>query len=310
MLGDTLRRLAEIVRRELGAKNARIEIGGDPPDDPAALWRELPAGFRVVALFEGPPADPAEKLARLNALVDSFSTVASEAAAARPAIRVPVIHALAVALADLAASAGGVGAAVIDVTSPMVWGSSDTSRSEAEDVEAALSAAALDERARAAGVDAAAMLALDPGALGPALAGSEAGVALAADLGRLLRVIQQRAPARGRDAAGWRRHLLIARAIASARRLIVSPPQPGHLRASGSEEGFGFLARDFATIYVLLVAFDGPFVGLHAEGALVHALPRIERLVLALPPAPPPTGGAEAKAGRVVSLALRRRRKR
>jgi hypothetical protein len=94
------------------------------------------------------------------------------------------------------------------------------------------------------------------------------------------------------------------------RRLLASPPQPGPLRASAYEEGFGFLAREFAGIYALLIAFDGPFVGLHAEGALVHAVPRIERLVLSLPPTPPPTGGAEAKAGRVVSLALRRKRRR
>lgn len=310
MPGDTLRRLAEIVRRELGAKNARVEIGGDSPDEPTALWRELPGGFRVVALFDEPPADPAERLARLDALVASFSTLTAEATAARPAVRVPVAHALAGALADLAAAAGGVGAVVIDAKSPIVWGSSDAARSEGEGVEAALSAAGLDERMRAAGLDAAVLLAMDPAALGPALVGSGAGAARVADFARLLRMIQQRAPGVERDATAWRRYLLVARAIATVRRLTATPPHPGPLRASAQEESFGFLARELAGIYVLLIAFDGPFVGLHAEGALVHAIPHIERLVLSLPPAPPPTGGSEAKAGRVVSLALRRKRRR
>jgi hypothetical protein len=310
MPGDTLRRLAEVVRRELGARNARVEIGGDPPDEPEALWRELSGGYRVVALFDAPPADREELIARLDALVESFSTVVTEATPVRRAIRVPAAHALAGALADLVAGAGGVGAAVIDAASPVVWGESGAGLCQAEDVDAAISAAALDERARASGIDAAALLSLEPAAIAPALAATGAGAARAADIGWQIRTIQQRGPAAGRDPAGWRRYLLVARAIATARRLIASSPRPGVMRASTHEQGFGLLAREFATIYVLLIAFDGPFVGLHAEGALVHALPRIERLVLSLPPAPQPAGGPTAKSARVVSLALRRRRKR
>jgi hypothetical protein len=39
--------------------------------------------------------------------------------------------------------------------------------------------------------------------------------------------------------------------------------------------------------------FDGPFSELHAEGALIHALPAIERLVTSLPPRDPAAGGAK-----------------
>jgi hypothetical protein len=242
--------------------------------------------------------------------VESFSTVVTEATPARRAIRVPAAHALAGALAELVEGSGSVGAAVIDAASPVVWGESGVGLCVAEDVEAALSAAALDERARASGIDVAALLALDPAAIGPALAATGAGAARAADIGWQIRTIQQRGPAGGRDAAGWRRYLLLSRAITAARRLIAASSRSGPMRASAHEQGFGFLAREFATIYVLLLAFEGSFVGLHAEGALVHALPRIERLVLSLPPAPQPAGGPMAKSARVVSLALRRRRKR
>jgi hypothetical protein len=64
------------------------------------------------------------------------------------------------------------------------------------------------------------------------------------------------------------------------------------------------LAHSFAGIYVLVLAFDDTFDELRAERAVLEALPRIERLVLALPPHDPaPFEGAGA-------VALRRPRKR
>jgi hypothetical protein len=53
------------------------------------------------------------------------------------------------------------------------------------------------------------------------------------------------------------------------------------------------LARPFAGMYVLAMAFHGPLSEPSALGALLHALPVIERLVLALPPVDPPSGGAK-----------------
>jgi hypothetical protein len=61
--------------------------------------------------------------------------------------------------------------------------------------------------------------------------------------------------------------------------------------------GFGFVSRPFATIYHLVLSFAGPLSELQADGAMVRALPHIERLVLALPPVDPPTPG-----GRVLRL--------
>jgi hypothetical protein len=64
------------------------------------------------------------------------------------------------------------------------------------------------------------------------------------------------------------------------------------------------LAHSFASIYIVLLVFDVPFDELRAERAVIDALPRIEGLVLALPPLDPePTQGAGA-------LAMRRPRRR
>jgi len=313
------------VRRELGAKNARVELGGDPPDDPATLWRDLSGGWRVVAVLEAPPENRQEQLARLDALVASFSGLtATTAHAEQPGVRVPVAVALSAALADLASRAGGTDAVVIDGTSPVLWGTSDVTRGLEEDVAAALEVAALDERARDVGVDIAPLLATDEGALGGALAQTGVSEGLAADLGREIRVMRRRAGSHNRDAVAWHRYLLVCRAIADTRALLAGAgagsgasgshaahaAHGAHLRESVHEEGFGLLARAFANIYLLVIAFDGTFSELHAEAAMLHALPRIERLVLSLPPVDPLTGGPDRRAAQVVTLRPRARVRR
>jgi hypothetical protein len=58
-----------------------------------------------------------------------------------------------------------------------------------------------------------------------------------------------------------------------------------------------FSAHSFAGIYWLLLVFDGPFDELRAERAMLESLPRVERLVMALPPMDPsPQAGARAMA--------------
>jgi hypothetical protein len=53
------------------------------------------------------------------------------------------------------------------------------------------------------------------------------------------------------------------------------------------------LARPFAGLYYIALAFDAGISEPVALGALLHAMPIIERLVLALPPIEPPPGGAK-----------------
>ena len=68
-----------------------------------------------------------------------------------------------------------------------------------------------------------------------------------------------------------------------------------HLRHADSAGDVPFVVHSFAGIYLLVLVFDAPLDELRAERAIIEALPRIERLVLALPPLePPPYGGVVA----------------
>jgi hypothetical protein len=106
-----------------------------------------------------------------------------------------------------------------------------------------------------------------------------------------------------RDA--WARTMRARRAMAEVRAFpeMGTLHKGGHLRHMVSEPGFGFTARSFAAIYVLILIFDRPFEELLVKRAMAQALPVIERLVAALPPLepPPPTAG-------VAAMRVRRRR--
>ena len=84
------------------------------------------------------------------------------------------------------------------------------------------------------------------------------------------------------DAPQERRPLLAA--IARARESDASTVR--------DESGGGHLARSFSAIYRIVLVFDGDFSELHAEAALLRALPAIERLVGDLPPVDPTPKGA------------------
>jgi hypothetical protein len=109
---------------------------------------------------------------------------------------------------------------------------------------------------------------------------------------------------RARD--DWARAMLTRRAIAEVREL---PEADGlhkgaQLRSTVAGTDFGYVARSFASIYIVILVFGAPFDELLAKRALTHALPTIERLVAALPPLdPPPRMGGVA-----VLRAPRRRR--
>jgi hypothetical protein len=87
------------------------------------------------------------------------------------------------------------------------------------------------------------------------------------------------------------------RAVDAVRALpeIHSLHRGGHLHQTFTEPGFAWLAKSFAGIYVLILAFEGAFDELRAERAVTISLPAIERLVTALPPLDPtPVAGAAA----------------
>lgn len=60
----------------------------------------------------------------------------------------------------------------------------------------------------------------------------------------------------------------------------------------------GYVARSFASIYALVLAYEGPVDELRAERALQERLERIERLVVALPPDDPTPLARSARARR------------
>jgi hypothetical protein len=105
----------------------------------------------------------------------------------------------------------------------------------------------------------------------------------------------------GGMAVASRRAVLAARALPD----IAALRKGKHVRSVARDAEVPFVAHSFASIYLLVVVYDKPFDELRAERAIVDSLPRIERLVLALPPLdpPPPFEGAGA-------VAMRRPRRR
>jgi len=80
-----------------------------------------------------------------------------------------------------------------------------------------------------------------------------------------------------------------------------------HVRHLEREAETPFVAYSFGSIYIVVVVYGEAFDELRAERAVVDSLPRIERLVLALPPLDPqPFAGA----GAMSAVAVRRPRRR
>jgi hypothetical protein len=193
----------------------------------------------------------------------------------------------------LAARTGAASSAVVDFQSPVVWGTSEP-RHGSESVIAALELADLLEALAPTDLDILALCELGTDQLRPTVAQSSLKEAHRSSLRHWVARLQDLAPARRRG------EVTTYRALASVREGAgdeASPPPSGHFRRVVHDEGFGYVARSFASIYILVLVFDDQFSELHAEAALLHALPVVERLVLALPPVEPPPKG-----GRVVKL--------
>jgi hypothetical protein len=280
---QALLRFLEYVRRELGADDVRGELGGrDPEQD--VVWATMPGGIRVVAIFDTPPEDLAAMRVKLRTLVESFASLGGRdhvlggEGSQPPAQRVGVGHDLDDALDVLAQRARALAALVIDDASPVIWGSSLVPHGP-EDLDEAIWVARVAGALEALGLDPIELVAEQPGDVHAALAakGAPDAGALARDVDRLrdlgTRVLD-------------RPHVLAMRALAAVRESEGKEPPP---RPAGTH----LMVREFASIYRLVLVFDGGFSELHAEAALIHALPAIERLVTSLPPRDPVSGGAK-----------------
>lgn len=281
-----------VVEREMECKNARLEIGGTPPDSSLALYARTPSGYRLVAEFDEPPEDPSAASQRLRQLASAFF----ESGLKLPSIRPDAEQHLAQRRLDdelsaLSGRTGALGASVIDVQSPVLWGSSEA-RHPDDDVEFLTQSAELDRIAREKNLDLAVVSGLSEGDRIMALdmfSGEERS--------RIERLVGR---LEGRPLRSRRRYLLHARALAEVRAWASKDqPRDTSLRHLRHDPGLSYLARSFAGIYMLVLYFSEPFSELHVEGTALHVLPLIERYVLSLPPVDP-----DPPRGRVVRMPL------
>jgi hypothetical protein len=253
-----LDRFLALVRRELGAEDARVlEADAEAPEGELVLTCRLLDGRSVVATFAAVPSDREAKERRLEMLISTLDAALDEAGHKRRS-RPPVTTSLHDELSALCARAAALNVIVIDANSPVVWGA-----------------------AHPEGV-----VAQPPLASSPRMAETPA---------------NDEGERGGGMAVASRRAVLAARALPD----IAALRKGKHVRSVARDVEVPFVAHSFASIYLLVVVYDQAFDELRAERAIVDSLPRIERMVLALPPLdpPPPFEGAGA-------VALRRPRRR
>jgi hypothetical protein len=275
-----LLRLLDLVQRELGASDARAEIGGRAPQDPRLVFCDLPNALRLVAVFDHEPADRAALGARLRALAEAFTVSAPESAEWTSVSRELGVRRLDDELALLAERAGAVRALVIDVQSPVLWGSSG--RRGTEDVDDAIRITQVLERARSAELELARLLEQDSASARTALAAAGLSRDDASFFARELeRIRGNRRP----GGACWQHHLWSCAAIAAVRASRREVTVPTELVRCAE---FSYLVRSFANIYRLLLIFDERVNELVAQAAVARNLPRVEKLLLSMPPFEPP----------------------
>lgn len=293
-------RLLELVREKLGAADARVEIGGREPEDPRVVSSPMSGSRRMVLVFDAPVDDRRAAADRLAVIVASFATTSrtgSELTISPTAVSARA--ALDDVLAGVATRAGALQALVVDVGSPVLWGSSHEEPPLEVDPRVIRRRAKLFETAAQRGVDVPSLLAsaasqpLGRGEEGDGEGADERVAGLAAELER----IRGEQPLHGEPAC--QRLVLATRAIAFARALATrGGAAPGTARTAQQRDGLGTLVRSFGGIYLLVLVFDGPFSELRAQKAVGQALRRIEQLVMKLPPVDPRPGARVVRLSR------------
>lgn len=258
-------RFSALVMRELGAVDVRILESAEEPTASNALAVTLLDGRQVLASFVAAPKDAPSTARRMEILVRTFEQSLTELPLDSRAGGRPIQRSLRDELRALAMRAHAADALVLDAHSPVVWGS-------------ALQAGSLPESVRLVEV---ARPELVPSAVDQDVPFPEP-VASASVL---------RDP--DEVPASSQRAIHEVRALPEISALRRGKP----LHHTQRGEDFGYVAHAFAGIYLLLVVFESAFDELRAEKAIADVLPRIERLVVALPPhdpAPSPTSNVVA----------------
>ncbi len=282
-------RFLSLAKRELQAEDVRLLAHGEAaPEASNAVVARLPDGRHVVASFEIEPKDKDALERRLAMLAGTFAEALATPPSERTRTRPPVGSSLHDELRALCVRARAVDAIVVDTDSPVVWGSAAVMGRPRTRVDSLLRDVSEDVRER------------EPEHLGVEEPPQESGP---------LQDVSAPHPAESSPVPSENEEEqsepeVTRRAIAAVRRLptLDQLHKGRHLRHVQRENDF-YLALSFSGIYLLVVIFDAEFDELRAERAMHDSLPRIERLVLALPPldpGPQPMGGV---------VALRRRRR-
>ncbi len=292
MKNPTLVKLLEVIERDLGAHEARLEFGTKKPEDARTLCLEISDGWRLVVVFNEPPKARDTLVERLKVYASSFGD-APETPSIRPlSVENPTLR-VDETLAALAGQSHARAAFVVDEQSPIIWGAS-LPREQLDELEDYFETGRAFAILAARGHDLWDTLSLEESDLNTLLRTFSAREQ--ADLRAVVERLRRRHSEPERYP--WRTDLLIARALTETSRHIKT--DNNNVRYVERQTNYGCLARAFASIYRVVLVFDHSFSELHAEGALVRALPRLERMVLSLPPIEPPPRGAK-----VVKLPLR-----
>lgn len=271
-------RFVTLAKRELAADDVRLlTVAEAPPEAANVLCSRLPDGRHVVASFAEAPKDRDALERRLTMLANTFADALAAPGSERVRARPPVARTLHEELRALAFRAGAADVVVIDVDSPVMWGSASHPAQPRPRRDLVLRDVSRRE------------LSTDE----DELVVEESGQDVASALGRDdAEESAKEARADEEEPAVTRRALAALRALPTLGQLH----KGRHLRHA-SHEGECWLALSFSGIYVLLLVFEAPFDELRAERAANDALPRIERLVEALPPLdtdPQPSGSVAA----------------
>ena len=316
-MDDVYERFLSLVQRELSADDVRLLGSGEtPPSASNVVVSRLRDGRHVVASFGTAPAEPDVLERRLGILASTFADALdqdappSEGRKSRP----PVALSLHEELKALARRANAADVVVIDGDSPVVWGcASVASRPRARN---GILLRDVSDRELSAHDEPSAPAPLHavPDESGP-LSESSAptGNLRMAPPPESSRSVMRESgddfdlqlsnpegyPTEAEEPEITRAAVTKIRALAS----LATLHKGRHVREI-SRENPGYLVLSFSSIYLLCLVFDGDFDELRAERAAQESLPRVERLVQALPPLEPdpqPMGGV---------VALRRPRRR
>ena len=314
-------RFAALVRRELGAEDVRL--AKDPePVIPASnvIYARLLDGTRLAVTFASAPQNPAALRRRLGMLVGTFTQAVGDDAP--PPMRLSISRSLREELRALATRTQAVEALVLDAHSPVVWGATSQRGPLEEPPELSAILHVVDpfesiasvthlhrDRPRAPQEDVSgqgdvsgASEPLPPPLELPRLSDlpppleSSSGMPLVPEATAAVPPEpSQTQVADGKAGTSLPPPDLRDLPSSAQRALREVRNHPGidalrkgkALRETVRSVDFGYVAQSFAAIYIVIVVFEAPFDELRAERALNDALPRIERLVLALPPLDP-----------------------